>query len=135
MTMLPLPPSKAGSSAPGERKAPDFGASPNRGLIYNKFVDKWPPNAALEEFQGLGEQKKEWVKNFTGGTGDGKELEKAAKRVCDLAKILCRSDDPPPMIFHTKSPFPHWYGVVASDRKRVFVAPHTGGALSAGLVN
>ena len=78
----------------------------NRGLFWNKFVDKWPSPANApagddeRAFKPLGgENKKDWIREFTGSVAGVTE---AAKRVMNLAARLhghqCRT-------FVTAAPF------------------------------
>ncbi len=72
--MLPLPQNRLASRD-----------NANRGLLYNKFVDKWPNRAPVGTFKGLEQGKQSWVDSFCGQADD---CSAAAARVKSLAEAL-----------------------------------------------
>lgn len=99
--MLPLP---------GDRNA--LRQAPNNGLVFSKFIDKWPNHAPLQDFDGLGgTEKKQWVdkfadrRKFPNGVGNIKELEAAVTAITDLATNLGCADDTKPRPYQTTGPF------------------------------
>ena len=60
----------------------------NPGLVYNKFLDKWPSSASDSDFKSLGGQEKtRWIDRFVSGGPYGKAdvLKGASQRLLRLA--------------------------------------------------
>ncbi|MCV6547910.1 MAG: type III-B CRISPR module RAMP protein Cmr6 [Cohaesibacter sp.] len=80
----------------------------NTGLIYNKFVDKWPDHR-VADFKGLdtdkeakNSKKSQWIEPFCGKQGDEHMLKNAASRLANIARSLNGCE---PVIYISASPF------------------------------
>lgn len=73
------------SPLPEGRNVEDLPDGANRGLYFNKFVNRWPENPCLGTFKGLETRKKDWLKKFAGGV-DASTAE--ASRIKSLAEAL-----------------------------------------------
>ncbi|MDF2369297.1 MAG: type III-B CRISPR module RAMP protein Cmr6 [Rhizobiaceae bacterium] len=87
---LPLP-ENAGYRKPGEKRNAPQDPAANRGLVFNKFVDRW---AFREDKYDLHDKKKDWLDCFSGAkakAGDAAALKSSCDRLSAMAEQSVRT--------------------------------------------